>query len=305
MILKNCTNFISDLTTWILLQTTTNKWTCCSNADFKVLYDQNQPFCLQPCSGPGGCANTDWVGDNYCDDGNNNLECNFDGGDCCPPHANANWNQYCQACDCLKPTTTTTTTPSPGGCNPAWVGDNYCDDVCNDNENNHDDGDCCAPHAVTDWDKWCQTCECLQPTTPTTPPGGCNPAWVGDNYCDDVCNDNENNYDDGDCCAPHAVTDWDKYCQACECRVCRTDSCLCEDNWPKKKCSKKCNAKKCKKSKACKTNCKESCNLCGVVEPCEDQKSSKYCNKQKKKGKCNKSSVKQKCKKTCDACYTN
>ena len=205
MILNNCTNFISDLTTWILLQPVTNKWTCCSNADFKVLYDQNQPFCLQPCSGnppttptpPGGCVNTDWVGDNYCDDVNNNLECNFDGGDCCPPHWYSDWDQYCQACECLKPTTTT--------------------------------------------------------TPPTTPPTTLH----------------------------------------------------CKDNWSKNKCSKKCKAKKCKKSKSCKKNCKNSCNQCGIVEACEDQKSSKYCKKQLKKGKCKKSNVQQKCKKTCDKCDTN
>ena len=31
---------------------------------------------------PEGCENH-WVGDGYCDDGNNNPECNFDDGDCC------------------------------------------------------------------------------------------------------------------------------------------------------------------------------------------------------------------------------
>ena len=209
------------------------------------------------------------------------------------------------------PVTTTTPTPTPtptppADCKPQYLGDGYCDDCHNTVEGNYDGGDCCPPHENPDsWNSFCTTCECLEPTTTTPPPATCNSNYIGDNFCDDACNNKENNYDDGDCCAPHALTNWNQYCQACECRVCRTDSCLCEDNWPKKKCSKKCNAKKCSKSKTCKTNCKESCNLCGVVEPCEDQKSSKYCKKQKKKGKCNKSSVQQKCKKTCDACYTN
>ena len=35
----------------------------------------------------GGC-NTGWIGDTYCDDINNNLYCNYDGGDCCGPNIN-------------------------------------------------------------------------------------------------------------------------------------------------------------------------------------------------------------------------
>ena len=34
------------------MQPVTNKWSCCSNADFKQLHDQWQPnFCLEACSG--------------------------------------------------------------------------------------------------------------------------------------------------------------------------------------------------------------------------------------------------------------
>ena len=47
--------------------------------------------------------------------------------------------------------------------------------------------------------------------------------------------------------------------------------------------------KKCLKSKSCKENCRNTCDLCGIEEPCEDQKSSKFCKKQLKKGKCSKS----------------
>ena len=82
----------------------------------------------------------------------------------------------------------------------------------------------------------------------------------------------------------------------------KTSETGCEDNWPTKKCSKKCNAKKCRKTKSCKKNCRNTCDLCGIEEPCEDQKSSKFCKKQLKKGKCSQSSVWKKCKKTCDAC---
>ena len=193
------------------MQPVTNKWTCCSNADFKIVYDQWQPFCLEACSdGP--------------------------------------------------PTTTTTTTT--------------------------------ATTTTT------TTTSTTTTTTTTTPPPQCPPDFEGDGYCDDCHNTVEGNYDGGDCCPPHADFDnnsWNSYCTKCECL-----QPTCEDKWPTNKCSKKCNAKKCKKSGSCKKNCKNTCNLCGGEEPCEDQKSSKYCKKALKKGKCNK--VWKKCQKTCDRC---
>ena len=51
------------------------------------------------------------VGDGVCDDNNNNIECNFDGGDCCGPEA---VTTVCHDCLCLDsnyittPTTTQT-----------------------------------------------------------------------------------------------------------------------------------------------------------------------------------------------------
>ena len=45
-----------------------------------------------------GC-NEGWVADGYCDDNNNNLGCNFDGGDCCGSNVNT---QYCFECQCLE-----------------------------------------------------------------------------------------------------------------------------------------------------------------------------------------------------------
>ena len=40
-----------------------------------------------------------WIGDGYCDDDANNLECNFDGGDCCGDDA---ITDYCLECQCLE-----------------------------------------------------------------------------------------------------------------------------------------------------------------------------------------------------------
>ena len=49
-------------------------------------------FCLEggtttPCGG-----NQAWISDGFCDDFNNNINCNYDGGDCCAPNINT---QYC------------------------------------------------------------------------------------------------------------------------------------------------------------------------------------------------------------------
>ena len=58
-----------------------------------------------------GCVNPGWVGDGYCDDSTNNMECNYDGGDCCGPNINT---QYCVECQCQNGNgTTLTTTISP------------------------------------------------------------------------------------------------------------------------------------------------------------------------------------------------
>ena len=42
-------------------------------------------------------CNHQWIGNGYCNDNNNNLHCNYDGGDCCGPNVNT---QYCTECQC-------------------------------------------------------------------------------------------------------------------------------------------------------------------------------------------------------------
>ena len=62
-----------------------------------------------------GCEYPDWVGDEYCDDENNNVDCSFDGGDCCGDNVDTS---FCSQCLCLEDqtssalTTTTTSTTS-------------------------------------------------------------------------------------------------------------------------------------------------------------------------------------------------
>ena len=48
----------------------------------------------------GYCEKENWIGDGYCDDVNNNEDCQWDGGDCCGNSVNT---QYCQVCACLDP----------------------------------------------------------------------------------------------------------------------------------------------------------------------------------------------------------
>ena len=46
-----------------------------------------------------GCRNPEFKGDEICDDGNNNKECDFDGGDCCLPDVE---KTYCTDCKCKE-----------------------------------------------------------------------------------------------------------------------------------------------------------------------------------------------------------
>ena len=45
---------------------------------------------------PSTCTGTvSWIGDDYCDDENNNDACQYDGGDCCK-NSKENWDYYCK-----------------------------------------------------------------------------------------------------------------------------------------------------------------------------------------------------------------
>ena len=46
-----------------------------------------------------GCEYDHWIGDGYCDDINNNMNCSYDGGDCCGPVINTYYCMDCQCCD--------------------------------------------------------------------------------------------------------------------------------------------------------------------------------------------------------------
>ena len=54
---------------------------------------------LYDCLGTDVTAVSGWLGDGWCDDGNNHAGCSFDGGDCCGDDVKTT---YCTVCECLQ-----------------------------------------------------------------------------------------------------------------------------------------------------------------------------------------------------------
>ena len=48
-----------------------------------------------------GCGLPEFASDNFCNDENNNAECNWDGGACCNKQDDG-WNTTCTECKCLR-----------------------------------------------------------------------------------------------------------------------------------------------------------------------------------------------------------
>merc|ERR1712223_1070818 len=179
-----------------------------------------EPPTEPPTEGPSECVDS-WIGDNYCDDQNNNAACEFDGGDCCQDNPSQGWDNYCSDCLCLEmPETTeapvepTTEEPMDECAIPQWAGDSYCDDENNTPDCAFDGGDCCGDDVNT---TYCSECECLEFPETTQAPDGSNceiPHWFGDNFCDDENNNAECGFDGGDCCGDDVNT---TYCSECDC----------------------------------------------------------------------------------------
>ena len=115
------------------------------------------------------------------------------------------------------------------GCEiPNYHGDGYCDDENNNEACLFDGGDCCESTVNTGVlnTVYCTECLCLDEggnssegtttSSGSTTSGGCsgNLEWIGDIFCDDINNNVECNFDDGDCCGPNVFTD---YCDECLC----------------------------------------------------------------------------------------
>merc|ERR1712232_768738 len=131
-------------------------------------------------------------GDDYCDDGNNNDGCDWDGGDCCgPTYPNINRFDYCTDCMCADPDYMNPCgLPLKGSemeiCgSPGFVGDGFCDDNNNVGGCAWDGGDCCGAESSH---TFCDECVCRDCTygepcrtglLPST--AGCEVRqWAGD-----------------------------------------------------------------------------------------------------------------------------
>ena len=88
--MTSTTTTITSTTTTMTSTTTTTTSTTTTTTTTATMISTNQIVCN---------GKPDWIDDGYCDDGNNNEECEWDGGDCCD---NANF-QFCSACLCLDP----------------------------------------------------------------------------------------------------------------------------------------------------------------------------------------------------------
>ena len=99
------------------------------------------------------------------------------------------------------------------------VGDEYCDDDLNKEEFCWDGGDCCGDNIVT---IHCSVCQCLEPGYSIKAPdsSGCKDSWRGDGHCDDENNNEECDWDGGDCCGDNVKTinsNDEITCIVCEC----------------------------------------------------------------------------------------
>ena len=118
------------------------------------------------------CNQTNLIGDGYCNDEVNILDCGYDGGDCCGTCINT---RLCTDCACIGNVT-------GNGIPNALVGDGFCNDETNTQRCNFDGGDCCLSNIKTDY---CTNCKCHYQETCTT---GIFPSSVGDGYCNDETN---------------------------------------------------------------------------------------------------------------------
>ena len=174
-----------------------------------------------------------FASDGYCDDGNNNCGCDWDGGDCCGPTNNY---KTCKHCECKDPNyMCMENATSPGGQNCevwGWVADGVCDDANNVCGCSWDGGDCCGSDnkynfcAAAAGDSGDPADCCLDPDAEPAV-SGCDGfcevlAFRGDGYCDDGNNHCGCDWDGGDCCGEDRDL---QYCDECQCADPEDDTC--------------------------------------------------------------------------------
>ena len=146
------------------------------------------------------------VGDGYCYDETNIVECNYDGGDCCRPNTN---REHCVECICY----------GKESCNAGisleflGVGDGYCYDETNNVECNYDGGDCCLSSPNTDY---CSNCTSTMCHLFGTCLAGTHPL-IGNGVCNDATNIAECMFDGLDCCSGYGFGVVTTDCTECSC----------------------------------------------------------------------------------------
>ncbi|CAN0454797.1 unnamed protein product, partial [Hapterophycus canaliculatus] len=103
----------------------------------------------------------------FCDAVNNNAECGYDGGDCCPSTCNSSASSYCPEdnSSCVNPLAIDFGYPGYESCNGyrADIGDGHCDDYNNNAECGYDGGDCCECSCQTGEYLCLRHFDCLDP----------------------------------------------------------------------------------------------------------------------------------------------
>ena len=159
------------------------------------------------------CLETNHTADGYCDDIANTEICNWDGGDCCGPNRVIDYCSECQCHDTTTPTTTAPTTTAPTTtASTTTATTTTATTTTTAPPSTYTSGTTTTTTAGGGGSGGFTT---GGPTGSTSqPPGGCNAAWITDGYCDDINNNNDCNYDGGDCCGCNVNTEW---CTECQC----------------------------------------------------------------------------------------
>jgi len=129
----------------------------CSHVCLHTVYRCRDCTFESTCPSDGDCGKAAWKEDGFCDDGNNNCGCNWDGGDCCDSASNFD---YCSDCYCLDPNEIPDGSCGGSCWSHIYSGDGFCDDANNNCACDWDGGDCCLVKVLT---TYCDDCLCLEP----------------------------------------------------------------------------------------------------------------------------------------------
>ena len=157
----------------------------------------------------------DQIGDTQCDFKNNNEDCAYDGGDCCPCTKFKFWSdddsaglrdEFCRdpSSGCLDPRVDMYPNCTDG--NIPDIGDGWCDMENNNEECLFDGGDCCNCDRASNESSFSLCADpgavCYNPAAATVQSSCITGTidYIGDGWCDPDNNNEGCFYDGGDCC---------------------------------------------------------------------------------------------------------